>query len=286
MAKTILVIGSTGTVGSQVVAQLIDRGESVRAATRNPATAAERCRAPAKFVEFDFERPETFAAALEGADRVFLSARPGDEQADRVAIPLIDAMRTTGVGHVVNLTAMGAETRDDFALRKVERYLEGSGIGFTHLRPNWFMQIFTIGPLAMGIRKTGMIRVPAADARISFVDVRDVAATAAAALAEPGHSGKAYTLTGGQALDHREVAQVITEVSGRTIRYVAISDEAAREAIQAAGLSAERAERLLGFHRLVRAGFCMPISPDMQKVLGRAPISFERFARDHASCWS
>ncbi len=285
MAGRVLVIGATGTVGSRLVTQLDQRGEKVRAATREPAAARRHSGGTAELVEFDFERPETFAPALDGADRVFLIARPGDEQADRVAVPLIDEMKRQGVRHVVNLTAMGVEMLDGMALRKVERYLEDSGIGFTHLRPNFFMQVFSGGPLLTDIRSTGAIHVPAADAKISYVDVRDVAAVAATALTEAGHVGKAYTLTGGEALDHGEIARTISEAAGWTVRYVPISEDAARQAIEGAGLSPERAERLMGFYRLVRQGFCAPVSPDAQMVLGRPPISFARFARDNAVCW-
>jgi uncharacterized protein YbjT (DUF2867 family) len=285
MAGPILVVGATGTVGSQVVEQLRQRGEKVRAATREPAAAARRLAGVAESAEFDFERPETFAPALHGVDRVFLIARPGDEHADRVAIPLIDAMRRPRVRHVVNLTAMGVEQRDDIALRKVERYLEASGIGFTHLRPNFFMQVFSTGPLLADIRSTGALHVPAADARISYVDVRDIAAVAAAALTQPGHAGRAYTLTGGEALDHHQIARHVSEAAGTTIRYVPIGEDAARTAITAAGLSSERAERLIGFYRLVRQGFCAPVTPDVETVLGRPPIAFARFARDSAACW-
>jgi len=285
MAGRILVIGATGTVGSQLVMQLGQRGEEVRAATRQPATARRRSAGASELVEFDFERPETFAPALEGVERVFLIARPGDEQADRVAVPLIDEMRRQGVRHVVNLTAMGVEMLEGMALKKVERYLEDSGIGFTHLRPNFFMQVFSGGPLLTDIRSTGAIHVPAAAARISYVDVRDIAAVAAAALSEAGHVGRAYTLTGGEALDHHEIARAISEAAGKTVRYVPISEDAARRAIEGAGLPPERAERLVGFYRLVRHGFCTPVSPDVHTVLGRPPISFARFAKDSAACW-
>ena len=284
MSGQVLVIGATGSVGSELVTLLSRMGERVRAATRDPA-AARSPHSAVEFVEFDFERPQTFAATLDGVDRVFLIARPGDDHADLVAYPLIDEMKRRGVRHVVNLSAMGAESRDDFALKKVERYLEDSGVGFTHLRPNFFMQVFSAGPLLLDIRSTGAIHIPAADAKLSYVDVRDIAAVAAATLTEQGHTGKAYTLTGAEALDHQEIARAISSASGRTVQYVAISEEAARRSLEAAGFSPERTERLLGFYRLVRHGLCAPVSSDVQSVLGRAPISFAQFASDNASRW-
>ncbi|MEK6407304.1 MAG: hypothetical protein AABN34_10100 [Acidobacteriota bacterium] len=98
--------------------------------------------------------------------------------------------------------------------------------------------------------------------------------------------GKAYTLTGAQALDHYEIAGAISGATGKTIQYIPISEDAARKAIEAAGLSLERATRLIGFYRLVRQGFCEPVSPDIQTVLGRPPTSFAQFARDNAGCWA
>ncbi len=286
MAGRILIIGATGGVGRELLARLETSGEEVRAATRNPSGAASGIRTAARFIEFDFERPETFAPALDGVDRVFLIARPGDEHADRVALPLIDEMKRQGVRHVVNLSAMGAELRSGFALRKVEVYLEDSGLGFTHLRPNWFMQVFSGGPLFEGLRTTGELRLPAANAKISYIDLRDIASVAALALTRPGHIGKAYTLTGDEALSHDEVAHALTQAARRPIRYTAIGEDEARSVIRAAGLSPERAERLIQFYRFVREGFCSPVSADVRTVLGRPALTFTQFAREHAPVWA
>lgn len=286
MDDKILVIGATGTVGGHLAEELARRGEWVRAATRDPARAARRSGGAVEPVAFDLERPETFAPALAGVGRVFLIARPGDEEADRVAAPLIDEMRRRGVRRVVNLTAIGVEQRDDMALRKVELLVEASGVPFTHLRPNFFMQVFSTGPLLAALRATGALHLPAEGARISYIDARDIAAAAAVALTEPGHTGKAYTLTGPEPLDHHEVARALSEAAGRPIRYVPISEDAARGAIAASGLSAPRVERLIGFYRLVRKGLAAPVSPDVEAILGRPAGSFAQFARDHASCWA
>lgn len=285
MAGKILVLGATGTVGSELVARLEERGERVRAATRNPSEAARTESGSTEYVRFDLEQPETFGPALDGVDRVFLIARPGDEQADRVALPLIAELRRRGVRRVVNLSALGAETRDDFSLRKVERALEDSGIAFTHLRPNFFMQVFSSGPLFAGLRATGELRIPAGLAAISYIDARDIAAVAAVALTSPGHEGKAYALTGDRALDHDEVAAVIAEAAGRPVRYVPLDEDAARAALLAAGLSSERVERLIGFYRIVRDGRCALISPALRALLGRPAIPFPQFARDFARVW-
>lgn len=284
VSEKVLVIGATGTVGREVLKLLAGKGQMVRAASRKPS---RQIGLPdgIETVEFDLERPSTFAAALEGVDRVFMIARPGDEHSDLLALPLVDEMKRLKIRRVVDLSAFGAETRDDFALRKIEVYLEGSGMEFTHLRPNWFMQIFSAGSLLADIRSTGGIHVPGGDAKISYIDARDIAAVAVAALTEPGHAGRAYTLTGPDPLDFNEVARFISEASGKAVRYVELTEDAARAALKAAGFSEERVERLIGFYRLVRRGFCAPVSPDAATVLARSTIRFAQFVRDNASCW-
>jgi uncharacterized protein YbjT (DUF2867 family) len=281
----ILVVGSTGAVGSELVKQLLQKGQRVRGATRNPDAAAKRFNSTAEFVPFDLLRPETYAAALAGVKRAFLMARPGDEHSDRLAIPLIDEMKRHGVQYVVDLSAMGAERRNDFALRKVERHLEMSGMAFTHLRPNWFMQIFTAGSLLNGIRSTATIALPTADAKISYIDVRDIAAIAAETLTVDGHANKAYTLTGSESLDHWDVAREMSEAVGKPIQYVPISEDDARKALRFAGFPPPWVERLVGFYRLVRSGECATVSPDATAVLKHSPRTFRQFVADHMQCW-
>lgn len=281
MSGKILVIGATGAVGSRVRAGLERRGEAVVAASRRPPVSEGTTR----WVALDLERPEGFAAALDGVDRAFLIARPGDDRADLLAAPLIAALQRAGVGRVVDLSAMGAQLQGATALRKIELQIEGAGLEFTHLRPNWFMQVFAGGPLLPGLRR-GVLALPAADAKISYVDAQDIADVAVAALCEPGHVGRAYTLTGPAALDHAEVAATLADASGTPIRYVPLDEDAARGLFASADLSPARVERLIGFYRLVRAGWCAPVSDAIPVVLGRPARNFARFAREHARCWT
>ena len=281
---TILVTGATGTVGASVMQLLVEDSAPARAGSRDPA-AARSMQPGAEWVAFDMERPGTFASALEGVDRVFLIARPGDDEPERTARPFVEAMRRGDVRHVVTLSAMGADRRDDISLGRLEALVEDSGLAWTHLRPNWFMQIFCVSPLVDAIRATGCIEVPAGDARISWIDARDVAAVSAATLTRPGHAGRAYLLTGAEALDHTEVARTLSEASGRDVRYRTLDEDEGRRAVLASGLGPRRAERLGRFYRLVRAGACAPVSTDVATVLGRPPIGFQRFARAYSHTW-
>jgi uncharacterized protein YbjT (DUF2867 family) len=280
----ILVTGATGKTGAPLVKQLIEKGELVRAATRNPAAAVLEGDA-FETVDFDFERPQTFSPALDGVDRVFLMARPGDPRPQETGVPFIDQAVASGVRLIVNLTAMGVERVDDFPLRLIEKYIEASLVSWTHLRPNWFMQNFNSGPMLADIQATGALHLLSGDAKISFIDVRDVAAVAAVALTECGHTNKAYMLTGGEALDHHQVVSYLSNVAGKTIRYVPLGEDDGRKMLAGIGLSGEQIERMINMQRMVRQGLCQPVSPDVESVLGRTPITFEQYVRDYAGYW-
>lgn len=269
--ETILVLGSSGLVGGGVVEALRQRGVAVREASRRAA------------VPFDLTEPKTFAPALEGIEKVFLISRPGDDDPDVVAAPLLEAMRGAGVRHVVNLSAMGTEQRPGFGLRRLEVALEKSGLAWTHLRPNWFMQIFDTPPLGPILRATGGLALPAGDARISFVDARDISEVAAACLLDARWERQAFTLTGPSALDHAAAMQELSQATGRTFTYRAQTEEEGREALARAGFPPARVERLVGFYRLVRAEYAAPVTDDIGRVLGRPARTFAAWCRDYAS---
>jgi uncharacterized protein YbjT (DUF2867 family) len=285
MSEKVLVIGATGKTGSELVNLFIQNGKTVRAATRNPSTVSSKFPRSVEFVEFDYDRPQTFAPALTGVEKLFLMARPSDNQSDKVGMPLIDAAKKEKIRLIVNLTAMGAEHDDTFMLRILEKYVEASGIPYTHLRPNWFMQNFNSGPMLADIRATGTLHLPAADAKLSFIDVRDIAAVGYAALTQPHHVGKAYTLTGKEALSHFQVAEKLSHVAGKTISYMPISEEVARAGLAKSGIPADLIERWTDFYRKIRQGFCSPVSTDVERILGRSPLSFEQYANDYAASW-
>jgi uncharacterized protein YbjT (DUF2867 family) len=283
MSERILVIGSTGKVGGELVRILIRNRKTFRAATRNPS--ARRQEQSVEFVEFDYDRPETFAPALSGIDKVFLVARPGDNHSDKAAEPFIDEAIKARVRLIVNLTAMGVEQDESFMLRILEKNIEKSGIPFVHLRPNWFMQNFNCPPMLAEILAKGTLHLPAADAKLSFIDVRDIAAVGYAALTDECHSGKAYTLTGKEALSHFYVTEKLSRVSGKKITYVPVSEEMACSGLAKNGVPLELIDRWADFYRKIRLGFCSPVTADVDMLLGRPPILFDQYAGDYAEAW-
>jgi len=285
MAQTILVTGATGTVGNEVIKQLLEKGVFIRAGVRNPAKARGYGWPDVDIVAFDYNKPETFSTALTGVDKVFLVAPPMATNAPDMMIPMIHKARELGVKGIVNLSAMGVEQDDNIPLRQVEIALEKSGLDYTLLRPNWFMQNCHTFMLE-SIKEQQAIYVPAADSKTAFIDVRDIAAVAVEALVTDDHNQKAYTLTGDDAFDHYHMAEVLSNVSGKTINYHAIDDDALRSGMKAQNLPESAIEYFSMLYNYVRKGVYAVVTPEVESVLGRKPIHFEQYAEDYKDYWS
>lgn len=283
MDHTTLIVGATGNVGRRLAEILTSQGIGVKAASRQPASYAGPQDAVA--VAFDLDRPETFGPALQGVDRAFVIARSGDAQPQATLNPFFDQARAAGVEHVVFLTAAGVEMNEEAGLRQAERHLMASGLAYTILRPTWFMQNFSAGFIQPMIAQMGAIYLPAGDGKTSFIDASDIAAVAAAVLTQPGHAGQEYALTGGESLSYAEAATVISQVAGRPISYVAISSDEFRQSLTRNGWPAESADFMAGLFRPVEQGWAASVSPDVESILGRKPITFQQFASDNAAVW-
>ncbi len=284
MSDSILVTGVTGNVGKEVINQLIGKGLSVKAAARNLAKVESAELKEANIVLLDYDRPETFEPALAGIERLFVVPPPANPRQHELIIPMIDIAAQTGVRHIANLSAIGVENNETLPMRMTERHIENSGIAYTLLRPNWFMQNCNNSMLE-GIREQGGIYVPANKAKTSFIDVRDIATVAIAALTTEKHMNRAYTLTGGKALDHYEMAKILSDVTGKNIQYFPMSDEDMRGALKSAGLGDDSIEMLIDLYQFVRHGGTEYVSPDIAKILGREPITFEQYAHDYTESW-
>jgi uncharacterized protein YbjT (DUF2867 family) len=279
----ILVIGSTGNIGSALVTLLAKKDEPVVAATRHPESyqglvGVEKTR-------FDYDDPASWAPALEGVDRVFAIAKAGDAAPELTLVSFLDAAKSAGVMHAVLVTAAGMENLDEAGLRKVEKYLIGSDMDYTILRPNWFMQNFSTGFLYPMLKGAGTLYLPAGDGKSSFIDTRDIAAVAAAAFTKPGHANREYTLTGGEALSYGEAVEILSRAAGRELRYIPIEPEQFKQSLISNGFSEPNAAFMTGLFDAVRAGYAAAISPAVEQVLGGAPLRLETFARDYAHMW-
>ncbi|TCO59388.1 NAD(P)H-binding protein [Actinocrispum wychmicini] len=278
---TILVIGATGTVGRVVVDQLLEAGQPVRALPRKP-TAAELPDG-VEVVAGDLAEPSTLHGVFDGVDRVFyLADRAHPERAADLAGDVVDLARKAGVRRIVHLSGLAVTVRRPGSyemLLDIERVIEASGLEWTHLRPGEFA-INKLDAWGHSIRAENLVRNAFPDALGVPVHETDVADVATTALLRDGHAGQAYTLTGPQALSHREQATAIGTGLGRQIRFEAVTYGQARSAYIQAGIPMDLAEYLLGY-QAEYAEEPPEVSPDYARVTGRAGRTLATWAADH-----
>ncbi|KPF50574.1 hypothetical protein D621_13005 [beta proteobacterium AAP51] len=277
MSNQNLVIGASGTVGSALVQNLRARGQTVRLATSRAPTQPDQ-------VQLDVLQRQGLAAAFQGVQRAFLMAPPGYVPQDHLLVPLIEQARAAGVQKVVLMSAMGADAAPDTPLRKAELALEASGLAWNTIRPNWFMQNFHTF-WVQGIREQGRIFLPIGSARGSFIDARDIADVAAELLLGDAHGDQAFDLTGAEALNHDEVAAILSRETGRDIRHQEIPPEAMLQGLLGAGLPAPYAEFLVMILGYFAAGYAERRTDAVQRITGRAPRSFAAYAREFRAQW-
>ncbi len=273
MSGKILVIGATGNVGAPLVEALLAKGEKVVAASRKatPVKGAEA-------VGLDIANPSTIEAALKDVDRMYLLVPGGHLDVVGLTKPLIEAAARNRV-KVVLQSVFGVDADDSIPYRQVELALIKSGAAHVILRPTWFSDNFH-SYWSHGV-KSGTIAVPAAEGKTSFIDVRDIAASAAAVLTTSKHDGKAFNLTGPAALSYGEAAAVLSKVTGRKIAYQPIDDATFIKGLTAAGVPADYAKFLASIFHPVREGWTAAISLAVKELTGKEPRSVETYARDH-----
>jgi uncharacterized protein YbjT (DUF2867 family) len=273
MSGLVLVIGATGNVGLPLVRALLAKGELVKAASRS-GKAVEG----AAGVAVDVSDPASFGRALDGVDRVYLLAPTGTLDPKEALLPLIEAAAARKV-KVVLQSVFGVEADDSIPYRQVEIALEQSGTPFVILRPNWFADNFHIFWKA-GI-DNGTIAVPAADGRSSFIDVRDIADAAAAALTTDRFDGKAYNLTGPAALGYADAAVILSSVLGRPVAYTPVDDAAFIDMLADAGVPRDYAAFLASIFHPVREGWTATVTDAVPTLTGHPARTVADYARDN-----
>jgi uncharacterized protein YbjT (DUF2867 family) len=274
----IMVTGATGNVGAPLVQLLRAAGAPVRPVSRHPAGPGG--------VAFDFRDPATWRAAFDGVEVMFLIRPPDvtDTRADLV--PAVEAGRSLGLQHVVLLSVQGAGRVPVLPHARAEKWLRGSGLDWTFVRPSYFDQnLSTV--FAADIRERDMIAVPAGRGRTAFVDACDVAAVAAAALLDPAaHRGRIWTPTG-PALTYDEVARILGAELGRPIRYTRPGVfRYARHARTRLHMPPSTVAITTVLHTTARLGLAAFETDDVRAVTGRAPTTFAEFAHRERAAWA
>lgn len=281
----ILVTGASGTDGREVLKALAARRLHAKAMMRS-ANRDRDLPSGINAVAGDFDDDASLAGPLVGVERAFLLI-PSTEHAGAQQLRFVAAAGRAGVRHIVKLSQFAVSP--DSPVRSLryhaalEQAIRDLGMAWTFLRPNPFMQ--GVLEFAGMVRGKGMIAAPIGESRLGVVDVRDNAAVAAAALAEDGHAGKTYTLTGLEALTHVEVAANLSAATGRPVAFVDASEDDMRHAIAAVKMLDWQIEGLIEDYAHYGHGEAALLATGVRDATGQAPRAFDAFARDHADAF-
>jgi uncharacterized protein YbjT (DUF2867 family) len=277
----ILVTGASGTVGREVLSEVRKTGKPVLALYRSVEDA--RSAPPGvNTVIADFADQAALPKALRGVDTVFLVCSPIPELV-QLESNMVDACVETGVRHVVLNSALGAGDYDkSFPSwhRKVEDKLKATRLAWTMLRPNSFHQN-TVMYFAPSIREQGAYYRSLGNAKLSYLDARDVGAVAAKTLTSDGHIAKVYELNGPEALTSTQVAEKIAKHSGRPVKYVDISMEAQRKAMLEQGLPEWLIAAELDLQQYYANGRGGDVDDVLMGLLGRPPIRLDEYLSEN-----
>ena len=291
MVGTILVTGATGTVGSEVVKQLSSNALSYNIKTgvhsienANKVQKYDRVKA----VQIDYDKMEGVESAFKDVDKLFLLTHPSSKTVEHES-NLVTEAKKSGIKHIVKQSIMRADLGADVEAmrlhRQAEKLIEESGIPYTFLRPNEFMQGF-INFQGTAIKSNNAFYIPAENAKVSFVDARDIAAIAVKALVDGDkHYNKTYMVTGPEALSYHQAADKLSNATGKKIDYVNISEEEAREALKETGMDDWLINTILGLYTLYRNDYASEVSYAVEEVTGRKATNFVEFATDHADAF-
>jgi uncharacterized protein YbjT (DUF2867 family) len=278
----ILITGASGTVGRTVLQEVSRTPSSVRAMFRSKEEAAK---APSgcQPVLADFSDKPSLRKALDGVTAVYLVCSPIPQLVE-LESNVLDVCKETGVQHVVLNSALGA---GDFPKsfpswhRKVEDKLKSTGISFTILRPNGFLQNI-VAYNAPSIRAQGAFYASMSDAKVSYLDVGDIAAVAAKALHAGAHAGKTYELHGPEAISNQELAKRISRVAGRTVNYVDIPESAQREAMLGLGMPEWQVTALVDLQQYYKQGGGAKTDGLLKSLIERDPVTLDQYLSANA----
>jgi uncharacterized protein YbjT (DUF2867 family) len=282
----ILVTGATGKVGQHLITALKEKGAPFKALVRSDASAQSLAAQGVETVRGDLAAPASLTAALQGAEKLFLlSSAP---RFDEIEIPVIRAAQQTGIRNIVKLSALGVSLDSSSPLfrshARVERFLEDSGIAFTILRPTFFNQNW-VAFYSQSIKAGQPVYSNSGNARLGWVDTRDIAAVAASALTENGHDGFIYDLTGPETLSYAEVASRLGKWLGREVAYVPVPDAAAFQAMKGMGFDPWYAYGMTTLNQSIQRGAADVVTGTVELVTGKAARSLDAFLQENLAAF-
>ena len=281
----ILITGATGTNGIEIVNLLSRMGVACRALVRSSEKSGALANLPGVEVAYgDFADRDTLTRALEGIDRALLISSI-DPKLPELQGNFVRAAKAAGVRHVVKFSGMDAHVHSEWRFLRwhgeAEKELEDSGLAFTHLQPNQFMQVYL--RFQPAIASQGKFYAASKESLVSPVDVRDIAAVAVAVLTGTGHQGKTYVITGPEALTYSDIADKFSAATARKVTYVDVPLEAAKQAILDGGAPEWFAEGQAEQFRFRWQGKQARVTSTVADITGKEPRTFAGFAREFAA---
>ncbi len=285
--QNILITGATGSIGSELVKQLSSKNISFKAMVRDKNKAADLAALPgAEVIEGDFNDLASIEKALAGIDTAFLLTNSTD-LAEKQQISFVEAAAKAGVKHIVKQSQWAADEASPVRFLRyhaiVEKKIQASGIAYTFLRPNLFMQ--GLLSFKQTIQQQGSFFASIGDAKVSIVDVRDIASVAVEALTNEGHENKIYNLTGPEALTHGQMAALLSEALGKPVSFIDVPSDVMLQGLLAAHLPQWMAEGLIEDYAHYSRGEASEISNDIKNVTGKSPFDFKTFAKDYQNAF-
>jgi len=278
----ILITGANGSVGKVVLQEAVRKEPKVRAMFRSKEEAAK---APSgcEVALADYSDKQSLRNALEGVTSVFVVCSPIPQLVE-LESNMVEACKESGAKHVVLNSALGAgDYPKSFPSwhRKVEDKLKATGMSYTILRPNGFLQNI-VAYNAPSIRAQGAFYAAMGEAKVSYLDVTDIAVVAVKALRGGAHAGKTYELNGPEAISNQELSKRISKVAGRTVNYVDIPESAQREAMLGMGMPEWQVTALLDLQQYYKGGGGAKTDGLLQALIERAPVTLDQYLAANA----
>ncbi|MFC2134936.1 NmrA family NAD(P)-binding protein [Bacteroidota bacterium] len=283
MGNGILTIGASGTICLEVVKRLTEKGESVRVGTKSPEKAKAMGLKGVEMYSFDYLNPDTFTPIFDGMEKWFFVSPAPNYNLTSTVLDVIDIAIKSGVKKIINISLMGIDS-PDHPIWQIENKIASTGIDFSIIRPNCYMQHFN-DFLKGCVKEECAIRVPAGNAKASFIDLRDVAEAAANLIFENNQNNITYTLTGSKTYNMAEVAETFSKTLNKNIKYFSVSKDEYREILVNLGFSGQAIEEAFFLCDLVKKGLNSIVTSDISGILGREATSLEQFIVDYSDHW-
>lgn len=285
MSKNILIIGAAGHYATiEVIKLLANKDVNLRVACRHPEKAKKMNIPKVELKQFDYLNAEQFNDLFDGIENWMLVSPPSHHNLQDQVGKMVSIAAKAGVKNVVNISALGIQD-DSHPMRQIEQHIEDSGLNYTFLRPNCYMQNFNLY-FRPSIVEEDAIRLPAGKTKTSLVDVRDVSEIAEKELTKDVLKNKTYQLTGPEALNLDQVANIFTEVLGRKIEYKDVDEEEYRTILQMDGWYRESIDASISLCRYVKQGWNSMITSGVSDILGREARTFREYVRGNKNLWA